>query len=134
VTVCIKDSSGPFDYHLTHLLIELCQRHKILHQRDVFKYYRCDAASAIEAGNDLRTALTCFGLDASHGYERTHLDSLESLAQLMTVYMQSPPVTERDRRYLGPINGFTQQTLAPAQNPEEQTCFIGSGDAPQIKD
>jgi len=134
VTVCIKDSSGPFDYHLTHLLIELCQRHKILHQRDVFKYYRCDAASAIEAGNDLRTALTCFGLDASHGYERTHLDSLESLAQLMTVYMQSPPVTERDRRYLGPINGFTQQTLAPAQNPEEQACFIGSGNAPQIKD
>lgn len=134
VTLCVKDSSGPFDYHLTHLLIELCQRHKILHQRDVFRYYRCDAASAIEAGNDLRTGLACFGVDASHGHERTHLDSLESLAHLMTVYMQSPPVTERDKRYLGPINGFTEQTLASAQKPEEQTCFIGSGDAPQIKD
>ena len=128
VTLCVKDSSGPFDYHLTHLLIELCQRHKILHQRDVFRYYRCDAASAIEAGNDLRTALACFGVDASHGYERTHLDSLESLARLMTVYMQSPPVTERDRKYLGPINGFTEQTLASALKPEEQTCFIGPGE------
>ncbi|WP_045214849.1 osmoprotectant NAGGN system M42 family peptidase [Desulfonatronovibrio magnus] len=126
VTICIKDSSGPFDYHLTHLLIELCHRHKILHQRDVFRYYRCDAASAIEAGNDLRTALTCFGVDASHGYERTHLGSMESLAHLMTVYMQSPPVAERDRRYLGPINGFTEQSLKSAQKPEDQTCYIGS--------
>ncbi len=129
VTLCIKDSSGPFDYHLTHLLIELCQRHTILHQRDVFRYYRCDAASAIEAGNDLRTALTCFGVDASHGHERTHLSSLESLARLMTVYMQSPPVTERDKRYLGPINGFTEQSLASALKPEEQTCFIGNDDS-----
>lgn len=133
VTVCIKDSSGPFDYHLTHRLIDLCRQHKFLHQRDVFKYYRCDAASAIEAGNDLRTALACFGIDASHGYERTHLDSLESLAQLMTVYMQSPPVTERDRKYLGPINGFTEQTLASAHNSEEHTCPIDSKDYPQNK-
>ncbi len=128
VTLCIKDSSGPFDYHLTHLLIELCQRHRILHQRDVFRYYRCDAASAIDAGNDLRTALACFGVDASHGYERTHLGSLESLAQLMSVYMQSPPVTERDKSYLGPINGFTDQPLASALKPEEQSCIIGGKD------
>ncbi len=133
VTVCIKDTSGPFDYHLTHLLIELCQRHKILHQRDVFRYYRCDAASAIEAGNDLRTALTCFGVDASHGYERTHLGSLECLAQLMTVYMQSPPVTERDRSYLGPINGFTEQPVASALKPQDQICFIGREDVLQKK-
>ncbi|WP_051617279.1 osmoprotectant NAGGN system M42 family peptidase [Desulfonatronovibrio hydrogenovorans] len=134
VTLCIKDSSGPFDYHLTHLLIELCQRHKILHQRDVFRYYRCDAASAIEAGNDLRTALACFGVDASHGHERTHLGSLESLTHLLTVYMQSPPVTERDRRYLGPINGFTEQPLASAQEPEAQSCRIGSQETPEAAD
>jgi peptidase M42 family hydrolase len=133
VTICIKDSSGPFDYHLTHLLIELCKRNRILHQREVFRYYRCDAASAIEAGNDLRTALTCFGVDASHGYERTHLESLESLAELMTVYMQSPPVAERDRRYLGPINGFTEQPLDSALKPEDQSCFIGRKDIQQKK-
>lgn len=127
VTLCVKDSSGPFDYHLTHLLLELCQKHDILHQRDVFRYYRCDAASAIEAGNDLRTALACFGVDASHGHERSHLDSLEALARLITLYMQSKPVAERDKRHLGPINGFTEQPLASALKPRDRTCSIRPG-------
>ena len=39
----------------------------IAFQRDVFRHYRCDSASAIEAGNDIRTALITFGIDASHG-------------------------------------------------------------------
>ncbi|MFP4396628.1 MAG: osmoprotectant NAGGN system M42 family peptidase [Desulfonatronovibrio sp.] len=124
VTLCVKDSSGPFDYHLTHLLLELCQKHDILHQRDVFRYYRCDAASAVEAGNDLRTALACFGVDASHGHERSHLNSLQALAQLTTLYMQSKPVAERDRRHLGPIKGFTEQPQASALKPGERTCKI----------
>jgi len=52
VTIAMMDSSGPFDYHLTHKLIDLCHIHKIPHQRDVFLHYRCDSASAVEAGND----------------------------------------------------------------------------------
>ncbi|MDX1654900.1 MAG: osmoprotectant NAGGN system M42 family peptidase [Candidatus Competibacteraceae bacterium] len=97
VTIAMKDSTGPFDYHLTHKLIRLCQEHDIGHQRDVFKYYRCDSASAVEAGNDMRTALVCFGVDGSHGYERTHLNSLRSLAELLTLYMQSEPTFMRDK-------------------------------------
>jgi peptidase M42 family hydrolase len=91
VTVAMADSSGPFDYHLTHKLLRLCHEFDIAHQRDVFRYYRCDAAAALEAGNDLRTALVCFGVDSSHGYERTHVNSLRSLAELLTLYVQSPP-------------------------------------------
>jgi peptidase M42 family hydrolase len=106
VTVAMADSSGPFDYHLTHHLIELCQEFGIGHQRDVFRYYRSDSASAVEAGNDLRTALICFGIDGSHGYERVHWHALHSLVELISLYMQSPTLYKRDRYEMGPRADF----------------------------
>ncbi len=113
VTIAMMDSSGPFDYHLTHKLIRLCEEHGIPHRRDVFRHYRSDSASAVDAGNDLRTALVCFGVDASHGYERTHLDSLQSLAELVLQYMTSPPTFMRDRDEMAPLDGFSTQPVEP---------------------
>jgi len=106
VTLCMADMSGPFDYHLTRRLLQLCQEFEIPHQRDIFRYYRSDSAAAVEAGNDLRTALATFGVDASHGWERIHWSALESLAQLVILYVQSPPLYERDRTARGPLAGF----------------------------
>jgi peptidase M42 family hydrolase len=103
VTIAMQDSSGPFDWHLTRSLIGLCQDYKIEHTRDVFRYYRSDAAAAVEAGNDIRAALVCFGLDASHGWERTHKDSLLAVARLLVLYMQSGLLFRRDREALGPM-------------------------------
>lgn len=97
VTVAMQDSTGPFDWHLTRSLIDLCKHYGIEHARDVFNHYRSDAAAALEAGNDIRTALICFALDASHGWERTHLDSLDALARLIALYAQSPALFERDK-------------------------------------
>jgi peptidase M42 family hydrolase len=111
VTICMKDSAGPFDYHLTHKLLELCSDYGIRHQRDVFRHYRCDSASAIEAGNDIRTALVCFGTDATHGYERCHLRALQALADLLGLYVQSPPTARRDRLGLGSPEGFTHMPV-----------------------
>ena len=106
VTLGMGDMTGPFDWHLTRHLIGLADTHGIPCRRDVFRYYRCDAASAVEAGNDIRTALLTFGIDASHGWERIHLDALEALTRLIGLYMQSPPAVARDRKALGPIEGF----------------------------
>ncbi|HET7307988.1 MAG TPA: osmoprotectant NAGGN system M42 family peptidase [Gammaproteobacteria bacterium] len=106
VTIAMQDSDGPFDYHLTHKLLELCCAADIPHRRDVFRYYHSDSASAIEAGNDIRNALTCFGVDATHGYERTHMNALLSLAELMTCYAQSEPTFLRDKEELAPLEGF----------------------------
>lgn len=105
-TIAMVDSTGPFDYHLTHHLLDLCKQFDIPHQRDVFRYYRSDSASAVEARNDLRTALICFGIDASHGHERIHWNAIESLVRLVTVYMQSERVVARDRCEIGPRKGF----------------------------
>lgn len=106
VTIAMADMTGPFDYHLTHRLLELCKEFAIPHQRDVFRYYRSDSAAAVEAGNDLRTSLICFGIDASHGYERIHCNALESLVRLLTAYVQSRPLYDRDRFDIGPRPGF----------------------------
>ena len=109
VTICLQDLSGPFDYHLSHKLIKLAQAHGIEHRRDVFKFYRSDSAAAVEAGNDIRTALIGFGADASHAQERTHVDSLRALGQLSVAYLLSDPVARRDRQSMGSIEGFTEQ-------------------------
>lgn len=106
VTIAMQDSSGPFDWHLTRHLLGLCAEHDIVHSRDVFRFYRSDAASALEAGNDLRTSLVCFALDASHGYERTHIDSLAALTTLLSHYIASPPMFQRDREAIGPLGDF----------------------------
>ncbi len=111
ITIAMMDSSGPFDYHLTNKLVTLCRDFDLTHARDVFLHYRCDAASAVEAGNDIRTALVCYGVDASHGYERTHKNSLEELAKLLTLYIQSPATVGRDRYDLGPMKGFPTQPI-----------------------
>lgn len=109
VTIGMADAHGPFDYHVTQKLLKLCEQFDIENQRDVFKYYRCDAAAAIEAGNDIRAGLVCFGGDGSHGHERTHTRALESLGQLIAAYTLSPPTFERDRKLLAPPEGFPTQ-------------------------
>ncbi len=109
VTVTMMDSSGPFDWHLTRNLIGLCEAHAIEHSRDVFRYYRSDGAAALEAGNDIRTALLCFACDGSHGWERTNIRSLEALGQLLALYMQADPAFKRDSRPIGPVEDFPYQ-------------------------
>jgi peptidase M42 family hydrolase len=113
VTMAMADMCGPFDYHLTRRLIELCGELGLSHRRDVFRHYRSDSASAVEAGNDIRTALVTFGVDSSHGYERTHLDALVSVARLLAAYAQSRPLFLRDRRALAPLEGFSDQETEP---------------------
>jgi putative aminopeptidase FrvX len=120
VTLAMKDSSGPFDSHLTRHLIHLCQHHEIVFSRDVFLHYRSDAAAALEAGNDIRTALICFGLDASHGYERTHLSSLVSVAGLITAYLVSNPLFDESENVIGPVEEYPLITYPVEQKPDQR--------------
>ncbi len=117
-TIAMQDSSGPFDWHLTRRLIDICRRSGITHSRDVFNHYRSDSAAAVEAGNDIRTALVCFALDSSHGYERTHIESLESVARLATLYMQSPLLFERDEAVIGPTGDLLKDQPTTPDPPE----------------
>ncbi|MCW5711949.1 osmoprotectant NAGGN system M42 family peptidase [Shinella sp.] len=126
VTLAMADQTGPFDYHLSKKLFELCGEHGIRVQKDVFRYYRSDAASAIEAGHDVRTALLAFGVDASHGYERIHLHALISLARLAVFYAASEVQIERDAEEISGLRGFTHQKVEQA----EQDLSADEPDAP----
>lgn len=115
VTIAMGDMTGPFDFHLTRKLLQLCHDHDIRYQRDHFEHYRSDNASAVEGGADVRTALITFGLDASHGYERTHIDAPVSVARLITAYALSPVTIKRDAEELGGLDGFPDQPTRAAR-------------------
>jgi peptidase M42 family hydrolase len=110
VTIPLMDSAGPHDFHLTRRLLALCEQHGIPSSRDVFRFYHSDAGAAVNAGQDVRTALLCFGTDASHGYERTHLSTLVQLGELLALYIQTGPTIPEDRhRRLTSVDSFSHQ-------------------------
>lgn len=116
VTVAMQDSGGPYDFHLSRHLIKLAEGHDIPVRRDLFRYYHSDAQSAIAAGHDIRTALLAFGCDATHGYERTHIDSLAAMSRLVCSYLLSPPVFASDAHTgQGSLENFSHQLEHDAQ-------------------
>lgn len=94
VSICAKDSSGPYHYGLTRHLVNLAKQHNIGYKVDIYPYYGSDASAALKAGHDVKHALFGPGIEASHSYERTHIDSLRAAAALLQAYVMSPLVTE----------------------------------------
>lgn len=88
ICICAKDSSGPYDYDLRKKLIDTCKRHNIDYIIDIYPHYGSDASAALSAGHDIRTGLIGPGVFASHGYERTHLDSVLATIDLIINYCQ----------------------------------------------
>lgn len=89
VSICVKDSSGPYHYELTRNLVERAKKEGIDYKLDIYPYYGSDASAAIRAGFDVKHALFGPGIEASHAYERTHVDSLENTAKLLYSYINS---------------------------------------------
>lgn len=89
VSICAKDSSGPYHYELTRQLVELAKKENIDYKLDIYPYYGSDASAAIRAGYDVKHALLGPGIEASHAYERTHIDSLENTAKLLYSYVNT---------------------------------------------
>jgi peptidase M42 family hydrolase len=116
VNIAMADSTGPYDYHLARRLITLCREHGIEHRRDVYDYYRSDAAAALEAGAETRAVLIGFGIDGSHGWERTHLDGIRRMAELIAVYLQTELTFEQwDATPKGPLEEFPSTSVQPAE-------------------
>lgn len=126
VTIPMADLHGPFDYHLTRKLCKLAERNEIHYARDVFKFYRSDVAAAIEAGATARAALVAFGLDGSHGWERTHIDSLLACHALIAQWLQTPlTLPGWDEQPTGDIGAFPS-SKQPVQ--EEKWVPLSRGD------
>lgn len=90
VSICALDSSGPYDYRLRRHLVNIAQEQLISYKVDVFPYYVSDASAALTAGHDLVHGLIGPGVDASHAFERTHVEAVINTAKLAYYYLFSP--------------------------------------------
>ncbi|MFC7370400.1 M42 family metallopeptidase [Fictibacillus iocasae] len=89
VSICAKDSSGPYHLGLRNQLVRLAEENGIEYKVDIYPYYSSDASAAIKAGYDIVHGLIGPGIDASHAFERTHIQSLLHTANLILAYLQS---------------------------------------------
>ncbi len=87
-TLCVKDSSGPYDHNLSNALRRAATRAGIDLKVDIYPYYSSDATAAWNAGLDARCALIGPGVDASHAYERTHVNALLETSKLLLEYLR----------------------------------------------
>lgn len=87
VSICAKDSSGPYDYIMTSKLIELAKKHSLNYAVDIYPMYGSDVSAALKGGNNIRGALIGPGVHASHGMERTHIKALQNTVQLLLTYI-----------------------------------------------
>ena len=90
VSICAKDSSGPYHKQLKSHLVNLCKINDIPYKIDIYPYYGSDASAALSAGADIRHGLFGAGIESSHAMERTHIDSIRATEQLLYVYCLSP--------------------------------------------
>ena len=84
VSICAKDSGGPYDWDFTNELIDRAKDLQLDYAVDVYPSYGSDAGAALRAGMDIRFGLCGTGVFASHGYERTHVKGLMNTLALVT--------------------------------------------------
>ncbi len=89
VSICAKDSGGPYSYELTSKLVNLAKKNDVKYVLDIFPYYGSDIGAAWRSGVDCAGALIGPGVHASHGMERTHLDAIEQTMKLLLLYLTS---------------------------------------------
>jgi len=86
-TLCVKDSGGPYHHELSQKLRRLVEENEIAYQVDIYPYYGSDGEAFWRAGGDVAVALIGPGVDASHNYERTHLEALLATTRWVIAYL-----------------------------------------------
>ena len=88
-TLCLKDSGGPYHHGLSNRLRELAERNAIPYKTDIYPNYGPDGEAFWRAGGDVALALIGPGIDASHNYERTHLEAVIGTTNWLLAYLLS---------------------------------------------
>lgn len=83
VSICAKDSGGPYNYSMTTRLIEAAEKTGAGYAVDIYPHYGSDAEATLRAGHDFRHGLIGPGVYSSHGYERSHIDGVENTIRLL---------------------------------------------------
>ena len=86
VSICAKDSGGPYDYGVTTALVQAALKAGAKYAVDVYPHYGSDAEASLSAGYDVRHGLIGAGVYASHGYERAHIAGVQNTLKLLAAY------------------------------------------------
>lgn len=87
VSICAKDSRGPYNYEMNTKLINLAKELKLDYAVDVFPYYSSDVSVALRSGHNIKGALIGSGVAASHGMERSHIKGVKNTYELLKAYV-----------------------------------------------
>lgn len=87
VSICAKDSGGPYSYDVVGALIEAGKKSGADYAVDVYPHYGSDVEATLRAGFDIRHGLIGPGVYASHGYERSHIDGVYATLKLLEGYI-----------------------------------------------
>ena len=87
VSICCKDSGGPYSYEVVGKLIEAAKKTEADYAVDVYPHYGSDVESTLSAGYDIRHGLIGPGVYASHGYERSHIDGVYNTLKVLCGYL-----------------------------------------------
>ena len=87
VSICAKDSGGPYSYDVVGKLIDAAKREEADYAVDVYPYYGSDVEATLGAGYDIRHGLIGSGVYASHGYERSHIDGVYNTLKVIKGYL-----------------------------------------------
>ena len=87
VSICAKDSHGPYHYDVVSGLIDAARRAGADFAVDVYPQYVSDVEASLRAGHDIRHGLIGPGVYASHGYERSHRRGVENTLKLLDAYL-----------------------------------------------
>ena len=87
VSICAKDSGGPYNYDLITDLSNLAKEKKLDYAIDVYPHYGSDVETTLRAGYDIRHGLIGPGVYASHNYERSHMDGVRNTFELLKAYI-----------------------------------------------
>lgn len=88
VSICAKDSGGPYNYDIVSRMIEISDAHDIKYAVDIYPHYGSDVEATLSAGYDIAHGLIGPGVYASHGYERSHRDGVENTLKLIRYYLE----------------------------------------------
>lgn len=87
VSICAKDSSGPYDNAMVTDLVNLSKENKLSYAIDIYPYYGSDISASLSGGNNIKGALIGSGVAASHGMERTHTKGVMNTFKLVWAYI-----------------------------------------------
>ena len=87
VSICAKDSGGPYSYSIVGKLIEAAKKTNADYAVDVYPHYGSDVEATLRSGWDIRHGLIGAGVFASHGYERSHIDGVFNTLKVLCGYL-----------------------------------------------